>query len=560
MVLPVEAAPNVSGTYRDAVESIALYQKMATNAYVYSSSQLGLPTGYTLIDTQSDSATGFQAKTYRSISAKEVVVAYAGTDPGYDSPAEKLERLSQGQPVTLPSFINSMRSQIRNGILDVAAIVKGLAVLKNSGGSLASTLPDDLKTDWDLAQGGIPEPFNQALKYLDQAVANNRSYTVRTTGHSLGGAQALYVSAVRGKDAIAFNAPLLNAKLYSQIPVANRVSRSQGPFLLNLFAQTTDVFFTADAVSHPPSLLAQIMALKNDILIATSIPVGVKPSDVVDRVPAWVPVLGGYPVCHSLANFETSRLDLSLPSINRLKLTIGVMDSFTAKTQFSDVKASTAYEVYIVELVNAGLSVGKSPTFFGVNDALRRDEAATFLVGVAKTLNRIRGPGSTQCLPSPLQSYAFVDIDANNPHRDNIFTLAANGVVNAAPSDGKFRPADSVTSGELALMIMKAFKLPANGLTSYMDGAFKPPTFVIAPPPTTGTNSALVSSLQSLQKLPIFRKIPWRDTAEKAEAIVPSGMPMARNTDDVLDRGEASVIVANLFLFLKQNLLYRTLP
>jgi hypothetical protein len=359
---------------------------------------------------------------------------------------------------------------------------------------------------------------------------------------------------------VAFNSPLLNTKLYSKIPPANRVSRSTGPFLLNLFAETNDWIPVTDLVSHPPSLAVKILALKNDVMIATTIPVAVKTSAVDDRVPADYPIIGGYPILHSIKNFESARLDLSQPSINLLKVTIGVMESAPGKTWFSDVQGDTLYETYIVELVQAGLSVGKSPSLFGVNDNLQRDEAASFLVNVAKAMNKIRGPGSTEYLPAPLQSYPYTDIAANNPHRDNIFTLAANGVVLRPPARTVFRPADTVTSGEFAKMIMLVFNLPSNGLSDYAAKAYKHPLFVTSPTTTIGSDATLVSCLQSLQKLPVFRKFPWADAVETSEAIVPSSMPMSRNAENTLDRGEAAVLVANVYTFMKQNYLYQFTP
>lgn len=152
--------------------------------------------GLELLHWADDEVSGFRAKAY--IGKGELVIAFAGTDP---------KELSASMLCLIaPSFLEAT-------------------------GCLARQAPD-VRTDiLAFGAGKKPAQFAQAVAFLRAAREKaKRSLRVVACGHSLGGALATYVAMLNRIDSVAFNAPPLNDKLFSEAPPRNVGSWSKGPW------------------------------------------------------------------------------------------------------------------------------------------------------------------------------------------------------------------------------------------------------------------------------------------------------------------------------------------
>lgn len=116
-----------------------------------------------------------------------------------------------------------------------------------------------------------------------------------------------------------------------------------------------------------------------------------------------------------------------------------------AKTDFKDVKRSYWAKDYIYSLADKEIIFGYTNGNFGIEDHIRRVDAATMIVRALKI--------DTKNRPNP----QFKDIDSNSYGYEVIAAVTDEGIFSG--NDGMFQPNNTLTRAELAAILTRSFKL-----------------------------------------------------------------------------------------------------
>ncbi|ANU13990.1 N-acetylmuramoyl-L-alanine amidase [Planococcus halocryophilus Or1] len=130
----------------------------------------------------------------------------------------------------------------------------------------------------------------------------------------------------------------------------------------------------------------------------------------------------------------------------------GVQPVSAASNPFKDVSWSDEEILY---LWNKGLINGVDKNSFGPSESVTREQAAT-LIGRALGLN-----GS-------LRKTSFPDVDPKRYSSGYIQTAYEKGII-TGNSDGTFRPQETMTRGEMAYLLSRAFKYSNTGNVFFSD-------------------------------------------------------------------------------------------
>jgi len=124
------------------------------------------------------------------------------------------------------------------------------------------------------------------------------------------------------------------------------------------------------------------------------------------------------------------------------------MKSTSANTSFSDVGTTHRAQAEIYYLVQGGIANGVSSTQFAPDKHVTRGEAAA-MIGRALGLNGER------------MSTEFSDVASNNFASGYIKQMVEKGIISGFP-DRTFRPYDTLTRGQMAILMNRAFNYGAN--------------------------------------------------------------------------------------------------
>lgn len=133
------------------------------------------------------------------------------------------------------------------------------------------------------------------------------------------------------------------------------------------------------------------------------------------------------------------------------------ISSFAANPTFatSPFKDISSTDKEILYLWNKGLIQGVSSTSFGPQEPITREQAAT-LIGRALKLNGT--PRKTK----------FTDINPKRYSSGYIQSAVEKGIITGFPN-GTFRPSDTMTRGEMAFLLSRAFNLTKTGPVFFND-------------------------------------------------------------------------------------------
>ncbi|WP_096550707.1 S-layer homology domain-containing protein [Ureibacillus thermosphaericus] len=135
---------------------------------------------------------------------------------------------------------------------------------------------------------------------------------------------------------------------------------------------------------------------------------------------------------------------------------IAPADAEAAKS-FSDLTPDSPHYTNVMKLVERGVISGYPDGTFKPNNSISRAHAAKI---IAKALGL-----DTQNVTNP----GFKDIPTNYPYYKEIAALANAGIINGFP-DGTFKPDGTLTRGQMAKIIARAFELKAeNGAAPFTD-------------------------------------------------------------------------------------------
>src|SRR5690606_31976444 len=131
---------------------------------------------------------------------------------------------------------------------------------------------------------------------------------------------------------------------------------------------------------------------------------------------------------------------------------LGINTASAAGNPFKDVSSSDEEILY---LFNKGIVNGITNTTFVPKQAVTREEAAV-MIGRAKNLNKT--PRKT----------SFPDVAANRYSSGYIQSAYEKGYI-TGNSDGTFRPKDTMTRGEMAFLLSRAFGFTKIGHVYFTD-------------------------------------------------------------------------------------------
>ncbi|MDQ0428354.1 N-acetylmuramoyl-L-alanine amidase [Planomicrobium stackebrandtii] len=147
-----------------------------------------------------------------------------------------------------------------------------------------------------------------------------------------------------------------------------------------------------------------------------------------------------------------SKITLFLVAAVIVISSLGIQPASAASNPFKDVSASDEEILY---LWNRGLINGVSKTSFGPEQAVTREQAAA-LIGRAIGLNKT------------LRKTKFSDVDPGRYSSGYIQSAVDKGII-TGDSDGKFRPYDTMTRGEMAFLLSRAFNYNKTGNVFFSD-------------------------------------------------------------------------------------------
>jgi len=123
-----------------------------------------------------------------------------------------------------------------------------------------------------------------------------------------------------------------------------------------------------------------------------------------------------------------------------------------ASNPFKDVASSDEEILY---LWNRGLIFGVSKTTFGPQQAVTREQAATMI-------------GRALGLPGKLRKTSFPDVNPSRYSSGYIQSAYEKGIITGG-SDGNYRPTDTMTRGEMAYLLSRAFNYTKTGHVFFTD-------------------------------------------------------------------------------------------
>ncbi|ANU10086.1 N-acetylmuramoyl-L-alanine amidase [Planococcus antarcticus DSM 14505] len=147
-----------------------------------------------------------------------------------------------------------------------------------------------------------------------------------------------------------------------------------------------------------------------------------------------------------------SKITLFLVAAVFVISSLGVQPVSAASNPFKDVSSSDEEILY---LWNKGLINGVSKTAYGSEQAVTREQAAT-LIGRARNVNGT--PRKTK----------FADVDPSRYSSGYIQSAVEKGYI-TGNSDGTFRPYDTMTRGEMAFLLSRAFNYTHTGDVFFSD-------------------------------------------------------------------------------------------
>lgn len=122
----------------------------------------------------------------------------------------------------------------------------------------------------------------------------------------------------------------------------------------------------------------------------------------------------------------------------------------SANTNFTDVGTTHRAQAEIYYLVQGGIVSGVTTTTFAPDRLVNRAEAAT-LIGRSLGLNGEK------------RDTQFPDVSANNFASGYIQQMVEKGIISGF-NDGKFHPTDTLTRGQMAILISRAFNYGASSV------------------------------------------------------------------------------------------------
>lgn len=147
-----------------------------------------------------------------------------------------------------------------------------------------------------------------------------------------------------------------------------------------------------------------------------------------------------------------SKITLFLVAFVLVISSLGINAASASTNPFKDVSSTDKEILY---LLNKGLINGVSKTSFGPDQAITREQAAT-LIGRALNLNGT--PRKTK----------FADVRPDWYSSGYIQSAVEKGII-TGDSDGTFRPKDTMTRGEMAYLLSRAFNYTKTGHVFFKD-------------------------------------------------------------------------------------------
>ena len=147
-----------------------------------------------------------------------------------------------------------------------------------------------------------------------------------------------------------------------------------------------------------------------------------------------------------------SKITLFLFAFVLVISSLGTNAASASTNPFKDV-SSTDQE--ILYLLNKGFINGVSKTSFGPEQAVTREQAAT-LIGRALGLN------------GKLRTTKFQDVDSSRYSSGYIQSAYEKGIITGS-SDGTYRPQETMTRGEMAYLLSRAFNYTKTGHVYFKD-------------------------------------------------------------------------------------------
>ena len=145
-------------------------------------------------------------------------------------------------------------------------------------------------------------------------------------------------------------------------------------------------------------------------------------------------IVGGFPDGTFRPNAPVTRAQF----IKMLDLTLGLAPG-TGASPFTDVPSSAWYAPYVAAAVKAGIVSGLSPTTFGPNETLTREQMAVLLARALKL---------SQAVPLHFTDDAAIDAWAMQGVEETV----AAGYMNGFPN-GSFQPAGATTRAQAAKVL-----------------------------------------------------------------------------------------------------------
>lgn len=128
------------------------------------------------------------------------------------------------------------------------------------------------------------------------------------------------------------------------------------------------------------------------------------------------------------------------------------LNSASASVPFRDISSSDKEIIY---LWNQGLIEGTSSTTYSPKDSVTREQAAT-LIGRVLKLNGTE------------RKTSFPDVKANRYSSGYIQSAVEKGIITGYP-DGTFKPSQTMTRGEMAYLLSRAFNLTKTSSVFFSD-------------------------------------------------------------------------------------------